>query len=268
MAKKDIKNVANANADTTNNITTDVQTPVQNVPQLNADGTPFEGEVDANAVMSDNIWENPEIALDKTEDFVQKNSKVIITVLVVALVATATFFGYRYVSQNQQEEALKQLFPAEFNFEKDSLKTLLKGNGNNLGVVKIAEDYSMAKASNVAELIAATVYMRDGKFQDAVNQLDKFSSDDMIVQARAYCLRADAAMELAKYEDAINFYKKAADHYPNKYFTPIYLMKLALAYESNKNKEKAIEIYNEVVSKYQDSQDATTAKKYKAMLEK
>ena len=265
MAKKDIKDVANANADTTNNITTDVQTPVQNVPQLNADGTPFEGEVE---VMSDNIWENPEIALDKTEDFVQKNSKVIITVLVVSLVAAAAFFGYRYVAQNQQEEALKQLFPAEFNFEKDSLKTVLKGNGNNLGVVKIAEDYSMAKASNVAELVAATVYMRDGKFQDAVNQLDKFSSDDMIVQARAYCLRADAAMELTKYEDAINFYKKAADHYPNKYFTPIYLMKLALAYESNKNKEKAIEIYNEVVNKYQDSQDATTAKKYKAMLEK
>ena len=260
MAKKDIKDVAEAT-----NTTTADKVDTQNVPQLNADGTPFEGQVE---IVSDNIWENPEIALDKTEDFVQQNSKIIITVLVVALLGAAAFFGYRYVSQNQQEEALKQLFPAEFNFEKDSLKNVLKGNGNNLGVVKIADDYSMAKASNVAELIAATVYMRDGKFQEAINQLDKFSSDDMIVKARAYCLRADAAMELTKYEDAINFYKKAADHYPNKYFTPIYLMKLALAYESNKNKEKAIEVYNEVLTKYQDSQDATTAKKYKAMLEK
>ncbi len=265
MAKKDLKEVADATNDTLNKVADKAAVHIENVPQLNADGTPFVGEPE---VMSDNIWENPEIALDKTEDFVQKNSKVIITVLVVALVGAAAFFGYRYVAQNQQEEALKQLFPVEFNFEKDSLKTVLKGNGNNLGVVKVAEDYSMAKASNVAELMAATVYMRDGKFQDAANQLDKFSSSDMIVQARAYCLRGDAAMELTKYEDAISFYKKAADHYPNKYFTPIYLMKLALAYETNKNKEKAIEVYTEVLAKYQDSQDATTAKKYKAMLEK
>ena len=70
-------------------------------------------------------------------------------------------------------------------------------------------------------------------------------------------------MEKKSYGDAADYYQKAADYKSNKYFTPIYLMKLAVAYENAKENEKAVAAYNQILEKY----PAPNAKKYKALLD-
>ena len=62
-------------------------------------------------------------------------------------------------------------------------------------------------------------------------------------------------------------HQKAADYKPNKFFTPVYLMKLAAAHEADKNNTAAIEAYNQIIDKYFDSSEVTNAKKYKSKLE-
>ena len=88
-----------------------------------------------------------------------------------------------------------------------------------------------------------------------------------MVQARAYSLVGDAYMEELKYEDAASFYSKAANYKPNKYFSPTYLMKEALAYEKLNQNDKAKEAYDKVINQYWDSSEFNNARKFKARLE-
>ena len=74
-------------------------------------------------------------------------------------------------------------------------------------------------------------------------------------------------MELKKYEDAAKYYNKAADYKPNKYFTPTYLMKAALAYEKLNQNDKAKEAYEKVIKNFWESPEYQNARKYKARLD-
>jgi TolA-binding protein len=74
-------------------------------------------------------------------------------------------------------------------------------------------------------------------------------------------------MEEEKYDDAAKFYDKAANYKPNKYFSPTYLMKEALAYEKLNQNDKAREVYDEIINQYWDSSEYQNARKFKARLE-
>ena len=218
----------------------------------------------------ESAFENPEVIIDKfvdVESYVEKHTKTIgIAVLAIALVIGG-YFGYRWWTQTQDEEAQKQMFAAVYYFEADSLKKALNGDGNNLGLISISEDFSGTKAGKLARFYIGTIYLKQGKYQDAIDNLSKFSSDDMLVGPRANSLIGDAYMELNDPAKALEYYKKAALHAPNKYFSPRYLMKAALAQELTKNYVDAISTYEMLIEKYYDSQEAQDAKRLKARLE-
>jgi TolA-binding protein len=89
----------------------------------------------------------------------------------------------------------------------------------------------------------------------------------LLVQARALSLVGDAYSEKKSYTDAIEFYQKAAEYKPNKFFSPGYLLKLANAQEANKQSKEALATYTEITEKYPQSAESVPAKKYKALLE-
>ncbi|HEX5169660.1 MAG TPA: cytochrome C biosynthesis protein, partial [Cyclobacteriaceae bacterium] len=73
--------------------------------------------------------------------------------------------------------------------------------------------------------------------------------------------------EEEKFEDAAKFYGKASSYKPNKYYTPIYLMKEGLAYEKLNDKKKAINVYQKILDNYWESAEYQNARKFKARLE-
>ena len=177
------------------------------------------------------------------------------------------YFGFRYYIDNQNTEAQKEMFQAVRYFESDSLDLAINGDGNNLGFKQIIEDYPMTPAGNLANYYAGVVCLKQGKWQLAVFYLEDFKTGDDLVQARAHSLMGDAYMEQKKYDEAAQYYTKAAETGPNKYFTPTYLMKAALAYEKLNQNDKAIKAYQRVIDEYWESTDYQNARKYKARLE-
>ena len=159
------------------------------------------------------------------------------------------------------------MFQAVYYFEADSLDKALDGDGNNLGFLAIIDDYGFSDAANLANFYAGAAYLKQGKFELARLYLQDFSASDLLIQARAYSLIGDTYMEEEKYEDAANFYSKAANYEPNKYFSPIYLMKEALAYEKLNQNDKAKETYEKVITQYWDSGEYQNARKLKARLD-
>jgi TolA-binding protein len=197
----------------------------------------------------------------------ESNPKIVFGVTVAVLLIIGGYFGFDYYKKSQNQLAQKEMFQAVFYFEADSLNTALNGDGNNLGFLAIIDDYGITEAANLANYYAGVCFLKQGKFELARLYLEDFSSNDLLVQARAYSLVGDTYMEENKYEDAARYYNKAANYKPNKFFSPAYLMKEALAYEKLNQVDKAKEAYDQIISQYWESGEYQNARKFKAKLE-
>lgn len=216
------------------------------------------------------LIENPQALADRlqgAETWAEKHPKTVIGVSLTIALIVGGYFGFQYYKDSLEGEAQKEMFQAIYYFEADSLDLALNGDGNNLGFVNIVEDYGITDAAKLANFYAGSIYLKQGKFEVARLYLEDFTSDDLLIQARAYSLIGDTYMEEGEFDEAARNYEKAADYKPNKYFTPTYLIKAALAFEKNNQPEKAIEAYDEIINKYWDSSEYQNARKLKAKLQ-
>ncbi|PLK42223.1 tetratricopeptide repeat protein [Emticicia sp. TH156] len=203
----------------------------------------------------------------KAEGFLKKNQTLLAYLGGGILAIVLGVVGYNYWSKSQDEEAQVAMFNAVYAFEADSLKQALNGTGGNEGLLSVAENYGSTDAGNLAHYYAGVALVKQAKYDEAIEHLKKFNSGDLLVQGRAFALIGDVYMEKKNTEDAISYYKKAADYKPNKSFTPGYLMKLAGAYEVAKDNKSAIDTYTQLIEKFPESVEVTNAKKYKSKLE-
>ena len=214
--------------------------------------------------------EKPEVLVEqfsKTEAFFNKNKNLVYGILGAIILVVGGILGYRYYLSSQNDIAQREMFQAVFYFEQDSLSQALNGDGLNFGLLDIIEDYGSTKAGNLARFYAGTIYLKQGEYQNAIEQLQAFGSSDLLVQARAYSLIGDAYMELGNYSDAANYYDRAANYKPNEPISSHYLMKAALAYEKQSDFQQAIDRYQKILTDHYGSSEYQNAKKYKARLE-
>lgn len=216
------------------------------------------------------LLENPEVIAEKVEGvehWIENNPKIVFGVVGVLLLIVGGYFGFRYYVGTQEEIAQKEMFQAVYYFEADSLNLALKGDGNNLGFEQIIDDFGMTDAANLANFYAGAICLKQGKYQLAIYYFEDFDSDDILIQPRAYSLMGDSYMELKDYESASKYYNKASNYKPNKFFTPTYLMKEALAYEKLNQNDKAKQAYQRIIDEFWDSSEYQNARKYKARLD-
>jgi len=205
----------------------------------------------------------------KLEEFIQKNTKLVYGIAAVVVFGAVGYFFYKDKAENDELDAQKELYTAQYFFAKDSIDLVLNGDGNNVtGVTEVVEEYGTTKAGNLAKFYAGVLYLKKGEYDLAIDYLKDFSSSDVLVQARAYSLIGDAYLETQAFQEAIDFYEKAANTYPNESFTPKYLAKLAIAYEKINDLEKATATYDEILLQFPNSSEANNAKKYKALIAK
>jgi len=234
-------------------VSTDPLAPAENLPAENP------------------LLEDPDALADRlaqSEDFVRNNRNVLLGILAVIVLAVAGGFGYFYWRDNQDKQAQAQMFKAVSYWESDSLKQALKGDGKAPGLATIANEYGGTKAGNLANFYAGVAALKQGQFKEALDNLEDFSSDDYLVQSRAYSLMGDAQMELGKPKEAADLYAKAADHNANEQFSPGYLLKEAGAREIAKDTEGALKAYNRIINEYPTAQEVGEARQFKARLEK
>ena len=202
----------------------------------------------------------------KAENFFERNRNLVFGLLGGLVLLVLGFLGYQYWQKSRNAEAAAALFPAVNEFEADSLNKALRGGPNMQGLAAIADDYGSTKAGKLADFYAGVALLKQGKYDQAIESLKNFSSDDLLVQARAYSLIGDAYLEKKDAAEAVSFYKKAADYKPNRYFTPGYLLKLGIAHEAAGEPQEAIKVYDSLLEKYPQAAEAATARRYRGML--
>jgi len=207
--------------------------------------------------------ETVEVALTSAEHFIEKNQKIILYGVGAILLVVALFFGARkFYFQPRESEAQSQMFTAERYFEKDSFNLALNGDNNYPGFLEIMDKYSMTDAANLAHYYAGISYLHLGKFDEAIVQLNKFDGADMMVGPVAIGAIGDAYLELGKKDDAAKQYVKAADKGDNNFIAPVFLMKAAQVFESDKNYKKALELYEQIQKDFPLSTEGRQIDKY------
>ena len=201
------------------------------------------------------------------EEFVEKNQKILSIVGVAIVVVIAAVFGYRYMNNQKNITAQSEIFQSQYYFEKDSLDLALDGDGRSLGLLDVIDEYGNTKAGNLAYYYAGAIYLKKRENEKAIEYLSKFSTGEDLVQARAFALTGDAYMELGNYSDAADAYEKAAERSDDKYFSPGYLVKAALAHEKNNDYQSAIASMDKIIKKYFGASEYNEARKHKARLE-
>lgn len=216
------------------------------------------------------LLENPEAiaeSLGKGELFLKKNSRIVGGIIIVGILVIAGILYFQFNNANQDKNAQGKMFQAVYYFEQDSLDYALNGDGVNAGFIEILDEFSGTNAANLANFYVGSIYLEQGEYQKAVDHLESFSADDFFVQAKAYSLLGDAYVELGQNDEAISAYEKAVTYKENKFFTPIYLNKLAIAYEAAGEIQKAVNTYGTIENEYPESYEYTLARKHKARLE-
>jgi tetratricopeptide (TPR) repeat protein len=214
-----------------------------------------------------------EEAFGKTEQFIEKNQKIILIVVGVVVIIVLGFFGFRrfYLSP-KETEAQGQMFMAEKYFEMDSISKALNGDGNYLGFLDIIDEYGLTKSANLAEYYAGMCYLKKGEFDKAIEYLKKFDSDESYISSMATGGIGDAYMELKQEDKAIDYYLEAADENKNEFTSPIMLMKAGWAYEGLGKYEEALKVYQRIKDEYPRSTEGREIEKYiakmKAILKK
>lgn len=216
----------------------------------------------------DDSLKNVEVALTKTEQFLESHLNLVLYILGGIIVVVLGYLGIqKFIVSPKTSEAQEQMFAAQNYFSVDSFDLALNGDGNALGFLDIIDEYGSTKAGELANYYAGVSYLHLGDFNQAIKYLKKFDTDDVLVGPLAKSAIGDAYVELRDFKKAESAYKSAIDMSDNDFTAPTIKNKLALVYEELGNKEKALELYKEIMDKYPKSGEIQTVEKSLARLQ-
>ncbi|WP_271424832.1 tetratricopeptide repeat protein [Aequorivita sinensis] len=207
----------------------------------------------------------------KTEAWIEKNQKGILGFIIVVAVCVLGYFAYdQYIKAPKEAEAMNELFQAQNYWEqaltapaKDSLYNLsLQGGEGKYGFIDIIENYSGTKAANLAHYYAGMAYLNTNKYQEAIAQLDKFSSKDDVLAPLAKGAIGDAFAQLNQNEEALKYYEEAAKMRSNEFTTPRFLLKAGIVAIALNQNDKALKHFKQIADEYPNSTEAAKAEIY------
>lgn len=203
----------------------------------------------------------------KTEEWVAKNQIYIFVIVGFAAVIILGYLGYNKLIQEPKEsEAMNDMFAAQQYFdqavtngvEKDSLFTLaLNGGEGKFGMLDIISEYGGTDAASLANYYAGMAYLNMKDYQNAIEHLSNFSSDDETLGPIAKGGIGDAFVQLNQREDALDYYVQAAEMKTNDYTTPMYLYKAGTIALELEQFSKALQYFNRIKSEFATSTEAT-----------
>ncbi len=198
---------------------------------------------------------------DKKGSFFQDNIKSVIFIGGAIIVLILLYIGYQKIYlAPRSDKAADAMYKAEEFALIDSLqKKAIDGDGSFLGFKQIADEYSNTPSANIANAYLGGLYLREQNFQEAIKYLKKYTeTGSEILDPLVIGLIGDAYSESHDYNNAADYYKKAADKAKNSYTTPLFLKKLGLVYEQLNENKQAVEVYTKIKTEYPESAEAST----------
>ncbi len=231
--------------------------------------------------MADKKIQHEEVdVVQRARGFWANYNKPVMYIASAIIVVLGGWLIYKYMFKMPKEEKandsifITQKYFSDFsNAPTDSTKALLaakvlNGDGVNPGALKIISKYSGSDAANLCEYYAGASYLHLKQYDKAIKYLKDFDAHSATqIKSRAYGMMGDASAELKKNDDALDYYKKAADVDDEDEFTSSeFLFRAALFAEVTGKTKDAIDLFKKIKEQYPLSEKAADVDRYLAKL--
>lgn len=205
-----------------------------------------------------------DIQLSKSEAFIEKNWKVILAAILAVIVVAVGIFIYRNHKAAKNEEASTAMAKSEAAFGMEQYDQALNGNGaEELGFLKIIDEYSGTKTANLAKAYAGLCYVNLDNTDEAIKMLESFDpQDDQFISPSAIAALGNCYATKGDSKKGAETLVKAAKKANNDAVSPIFLLQAAQLYESLNQNDKALELYKQIKETYSRSSLANDIDKY------
>lgn len=184
--------------------------------------------------------------LTSVEQKVESNPKIILWTIVGIVIIALAILGYMWWNNSNTEKSTAAIGAADL--------IMVDGN-DSIALQKyqaIANEFNDKNGSRAA-LESAIILYQQGKYQDAINYIEKASFSDMLIAASAKSLKGDCLVNLGEknYEAAISCYSEAAKIAEgNAQYAPLFLMKKATVLDTQKKYTEAKVVYESIQKDY------------------
>ncbi len=202
----------------------------------------------------------------RSEQWVAKNQNYILGFIGVVAIAVLGYLAYnQFIVAPKEASAANELYYPQQYFDQavanteaqDSLYNLaLNGAEGKYGFLDIIEEYPGTKAANLANYSAGMAYLNMNQYDQAIDYLEEFNSNDAILGALAKGGIGDAFMQLGQPQEALDYYEQAIAHNENEFTTPRFLYKAGVTALETGNREKALEYFERIKADYSTSVEA------------
>ena len=215
-----------------------------------------------NQIKKEDTLENVEVALGRTEQFIENNQKLLTIIVLTLVIVVGGYYAYQKLYlQPLDKEAQKEVFSAQLSFERDEYKLALEGDGLHPGFLDIIDQYGRTKVGKLSYYYAGISYLHLGEFENAIEYLKNFKTKDSELAAVSAGAIGDCYLELGEKEKSLDWYTEAVS-YENLLTTPFYLLKQGMMFEQNAENDKALKAYQIIKDKYKTSNEARQIDKY------
>lgn len=192
-----------------------------------------------------------DVELRKAETVIEKNWKVIAGVIVAVAVVVIAGFLWKNHMDSVENDAQKAIAKSQVAFMQQNYDMALNGDGANAGLLKVINDFSGTKTANLAKLYAALCYANTGKTEEAIKMFEDFDQkDDQMISPMSTAALGNCYIQKGENEKGVELILKAAKAADNDAITPALLLQAGEVYEAMGQADKALELYNEIKTKY------------------
>lgn len=189
----------------------------------------------------------------KSERWIERYAKPISIFFGVVILAVVLWFAYdTFILGPKNEEAEKTYLSALASLEKGNDKEALGGTAANPGFLGTYENYSATKVGKLSAFNAAALKYKQGKYQEAYDLMDNFSSSNKIFMALKYGAMADCQANLNKNEEALSLMEKAISASDDPYTAYYFTRKAGILSLALNKKADAKKYFQSIDEKYQD----------------
>jgi tetratricopeptide (TPR) repeat protein len=215
-------------------------------------------------VVDNNLEHNVGELFSKSEQFIEKNKKLIMGGIAAIILIVVGVIAVRHLYLAPKEkEASNAIFRGQYYFQQEQWDKALYGDSiQYIGFEEIANEYGLTKTGKLAKAYAGICYYHKGDYKEAISCLKKFSAGDQLIDPVITGLIGDCYVDMNQLEDGIDFFLKAASKADDSTISPIYLKKAGRAYEHLGNNKKAVQIYTTIKEKYSVGIEAQDIDKY------
>ena len=198
--------------------------------------------------------------ISKIEEALQQkdNQKKIIYGIIAIILIVAIIFGWRWMSQRNNENAQNEIWKSELLFDQGQYEQALDG------FEAVIEEYGSTRAGNTAKAYAGLCSKNLGNYEDAIKFLQEFDGNDNVIAPAILSALGDCYVdkENPDYSKAAQTFEQAAKAANNAEYSPLFLRKAGLAYEAAGDQKNALKTYQNIKDNWAETSIAQSIDKY------